>query len=143
MCSAAFGRDLLHRRVTARRRCRVYCSRRPARRGSSQAVISTRRRWSIRYTRFGRGNSKKARHRRPEAIHVDQERIMPLDRRKNPKIEIRHDTLETLGEFLLLMRRKEKVGFDTDDQSSVELQPRQTGGDAATVVGGVEQVHCA
>ena len=63
---------------------------------------------------------------------------MSLDGRENAKVEIRHDRFETIGEFLLLMQRKQKIGFDTDHQSAVELQTSQSGGNAAAVIGGVE-----
>ena len=63
-----------------------------------------------------RGPLEETRHRRPESVHVHEERIVALDRSQRLELDVRHALPQPFRQLPLLMQRKQKVGLHADDQ---------------------------
>src|SRR5262245_13195940 len=56
---------------------------------------------------------------RAEAIHVDQERVVPLERRQARELHFATADSEPVRQLLLLLDRKQQIRLDADDQRSL------------------------
>ena len=55
------------------------------------------------------GALEEAGDRRPEAVHIDQERIVSLNRGQAFELQVPHAALQYGGQFFLLMQRKQEI----------------------------------
>src|SRR5262245_24416048 len=80
------------------------------------------------------------REQRPIVVHVDEERVVALQRVQLDELDVTARRLEPFGELALLIDRKQEIRLHADDQRALHLQLAQRGVDRRAVRGDVEQV---
>src|SRR5690606_29976250 len=99
-------------------------------------------------TRFARVSralpTKKLRNDRPEAIHVDEERVVSLNGWQARKRHIAAAGAQAFRQLLLLLDREQEICLDTDHQCTLNGEaPQRFGNRSTAVTGQTAQVHGA
>src|SRR5690606_4423394 len=63
---------------------------------------------------------------RPEAVEVDQERVMALRRLERQEMRLGAAGTQAVGDLLLLLQREQDVGVHADRQRPLHPDPRQS-----------------
>src|SRR5262245_8436801 len=86
------------------------------------------------------GLSEEARDQRPVAVHVDEERVVALERVQLDELDFTPRGTESLRELALLIDREQEVRRDADDQRTLHADLPEADLDGAAMLGDVEQV---
>ena len=82
--------------------------------------------------------AEEARDQRAVAIHVDEERVVPLQRVELVELDLAARRLEPLGQLALLVDREQEVCFHADDHRALHAHLREPRLDGRAVLGNVE-----
>src|SRR5690606_34316790 len=80
------------------------------------------------------------RDQRTVIVHVDEERIVPLQRAQLDELDLTPPPRESLGELALLIDREQEVGLHPDDHRAPRLNALQALHHGAAVIGDVEEI---
>jgi len=105
----------------------------------------TSRRWYARSTdgllqRIFTGGREEPPDHRPEALHVDQKGIVPLDRRQLLEADAAAALPQAGGKFALLVNRKQEIGGHTDHERALGTDPAQPCLHGAAMIGEIEKI---